>query len=130
GAAGAWARPGPLGRPPGTRSSPPSSVPSEDLPGPSSASLADVPSEESVEPVHAHRPTEDPRDVRLVGAARRARMPGLRVREARGELRRLGGADVRGGLTEVSLGRCLDAVDARPELHDVQVELQDAALGE
>src|SRR5262249_62046040 len=94
GAAGAWARPGPLGRPPGTRSSPPSSVPSEDLPGPSSASLADVPSEESVEPVHALQPTEDPRDVRLVGAARRARMPGLRVREARGELRRLRGAQV------------------------------------
>src|SRR5262245_123189 len=57
-------------------------------------------------------------------------MPRARVREARGELRPFQRTDVRGAPSEISAGCCLHTVEARPELHDVEVELQDALLGQ
>src|SRR5262249_51754190 len=69
-------------------------------------------------------------DVSLVGAARGARMPRARVREARDERGRLARTDLGGGLAEVPPRRRLDPVTARPELHDVQVQLQDPSPGE
>src|SRR5262249_24173113 len=63
-------------------------------------------------------------------AVRRARVPRVRIREARGELRGLERTNARGGLAEVSARRRLHAVDAGAELDDVEVELQDSSLGQ
>jgi hypothetical protein len=68
--------------------------------------------------------------VRPVGWARGARVPAPRVRQARGELGRLDGAELGGRHAEVAAARGLHAVDAGPELDDVQVELEDPALAE
>src|SRR5688500_5416012 len=55
-------------------------------------------------------------------------MPRARVRQARRELRRLCRSEPGGGLAEVAGARGADAIDAGPELRDVQVQLEDAAL--
>ena len=55
-------------------------------------------------------------------------MPERRIRQARGELCGFVVVEVGGRLLEVVPARGLGAVDAVPELHHVQVQLQDPAL--
>src|SRR5262245_58525815 len=72
----------------------------------------------------------DALDVAQIGAARGAGMPGGRIRQAGGELGRLVGRQVGRRLAEVSPARRLRPVEAAPEFHHVQVQLQDPPLVE
>src|SRR5678815_4588159 len=94
---------------------------------PSHRSRASELAGEEGRPAHALADGSDPAAVRgRLGA----RMPGRGVRQRRGELCRLGGPQLRGGLAEVALARRADAVEAGAELDHVQIELEDAALGQ
>src|SRR6185503_3947230 len=76
-----------------------------------------------------HAPQGDA-DVALVGAAPDAGVPGMRAGEGGGQLGGLAVGEPRGrAVVVVARGR-LGAVDAVAELHHVEVDLQDAPLGE
>src|SRR5437762_3745407 len=69
-------------------------------------------------------------DVAAVAWAGRAGMPRGWRGEAGGQLGGFGVGDPGDGLAEVAATRRFDAVDAGAELDHVQVQLEDAALGE
>src|SRR5204863_6900985 len=95
----------------------------------SARSPATIRNREPVEqPARALHPSEDDRRALRVDLARRSRMPRLRLRQARRVLRRFEVRERCGALAEVVARRGLRAIEAAPELGDVEVQLQDARL--
>src|SRR4051812_6172768 len=81
-------------------------------------------------PARDRHPPQGDADVALIGAALDAGMPGVGAGEGRGELGGLTVGEPRGRAVVVVAGGGLGAVDAVAQLHHVEVDLEDAPLGE
>src|SRR5215210_4561761 len=88
--------------------------------------LSDIPAQP---PCPGH-PALNGADMALIAAALAAGVPGLGGGQAGGQLGGLALGEAGGGLAVVVAGGGLGAVDAAAELHDVQVQLEDAPLAE